>query len=46
MEAQVEPITTMKPKWSRELLISICVVLEEFDDIFPQELPLGLPLVR
>ena len=25
---------------------TIRVVLEEFDDVFPQDLPLGLPLVR
>ena len=34
-----------KPKWDPALPSSICVVLEEFDDVFPQDLPLGLPPV-
>ena len=42
MEAQGESTTTMKPKWDQALL----VVLEEFDNIFPQDLPLGLPLLH
>ena len=46
MDAPKESTTTQKPKWDQALPSSICVVLEEFDDVFPQDLPLGLPLVR
>ena len=46
MEAPEESTTTMKPKWDQALPFHIHAVLEEFDDVFPQDLPLGLPLVR
>ena len=35
-----------KPKWDQALPSSIRTVLEEFDDVSPQDLPLLLPLVR
>ena len=35
--------TTQKPKWDEALPSSIRAVLEEFDDVFPQGLPLGIP---
>ena len=35
-----------KPKWDQALPSHIRAVLEEFDDVFPQDLPLGLPPVR
>ena len=35
-----------KPRWDQALPSPICAVLEEFDDGFPQDLPLGLPPVR
>ena len=35
-----------KPKWDQALPSSICAVLEEFDDVFPYDLPLGLPPVH
>ena len=46
MEAPEESTTTQKPKWDQALPSQICAVLEEFDDVFPQDLPLGLPPVR
>ena len=46
MEAPKESTTTMNPKWDQALPFHICAVLEEFDDVFPQDLPLGLPPVR
>ena len=46
MEAPEEFMTTQKPKWDQALLSHICAVLEEFDDVFPQDLPLGLPPMR
>ena len=46
MEALEESMTTMKPKWDQALPSHIRAVLEEFDDVFPQDLPLGLPPVR
>ena len=46
MQALEESMTTQKPKWDQALPSQIRVVLEEFDDVFPQDLPLGLPLVR
>ena len=36
----------VKPKWDQALPTDVHAVLEEFDDIFPHELPQGLPLVR
>ncbi|MCV6577456.1 MAG: hypothetical protein OIF58_17165, partial [Cohaesibacter sp.] len=46
MDAPEESTTTHKPKWDQTLPSSIRAVLEEFDDVFPQDLPLGLPPVR
>ena len=46
METPEESMTTQKPKWDLALPSHIRVVLEEFDNVFPQDLPLGLPLVR
>ena len=46
METPEESMTTQKPKWDQALPSPIRAVLEEFDDVFPQDLPLGLPLVR
>ena len=46
MNAPGEFTTTQKPKWDQALPSSIRVVLEEFDDVFPQDLPLVLPLVH
>ena len=46
MEAPEESMTTMKPKWGHALPSQICAVLEEFDGVFPQDLPLGFPPVR
>ena len=45
MDVPKESTTTEKPKWDQALPSSIHEVLEEFDDVFPQDLPLGLPLV-
>ena len=46
METLEESMTTKKPKWDQVLPFDIRAVLEEFDDVFPQDLLLGLPLVR
>ena len=46
MDAPEECTTTKKPKWDQALPSLIRAVLEEFDDVFPQDLPLGLPPVR
>ena len=46
MDAPEESMTTQKPKWDQALPSQIHAVLEEFDDVFPQDLPLGLPPVR
>ena len=46
MDAPEESTTTQKPKWDQALPSSIRAALEEFDDVFPQDLPLGLPPVR
>ena len=46
METPEESMTTQKPKWDQALPSQIRAVLEEFDDVFPQDLPLGLPPVR
>ena len=46
MDVIEESTTTQKPKWDQALPSLICVVLEEYDDVFPQDLPLGLPPVR
>ena len=44
METLEESTTTQKPKWDQALPSQIRAVLEEFDDVFPQDRPLGLPL--
>ena len=41
-DAPEESTTTQKPKWDQALPSSIRAVLEEFDDVFPQDLPLRL----
>ena len=46
MDAPEESMTRQKPKWDQALPSLIRAVLEEFDDVFPQDLPLGLPPVR
>ena len=46
MDVPEESMTMQKPKWDQALLSSIRAVLEEFDVVFPQDLPLGLPPVR
>ena len=46
METPEESTMTQKPKWDQALPSPIRAVLEEFDDVFPQDLPLGLPPVR
>ena len=46
MDAPEESTTMHKPKWDQALPSSSRAVLEEFDDVFPQDLPLGLPPVR
>lgn len=38
--------TSKRNVWRYELLESILAVLQEFNDVFPQDLPLGRPLVR
>ena len=45
MDAQEESTTTKNPKWDQALPSPIHAVIEEFDDVFLLELPLGLPLV-
>ena len=39
-------MTTQKPKWDQALPSQIRAVLEESDDVLPEDLPLGLPPVR
>ena len=46
MDAPEKSTTTQKPKWDQELPSLIRAILEEFDDIFPQDLSLGLRLVH
>ena len=46
MEPLEESLITQKPKWDQALPSHIRTVLEEFDDVFPQDLPLRLPPVR
>ena len=46
MEIPEEFMTTQKPKWDQALPSQIRAILEEFDDVFPQDLPLRLPPVR
>ena len=44
LEAQGDLV--VKPKWDQALPIDVHAVLEEFDDVFPQELTQGLPPVH
>ena len=46
MEAPEESTTAKKPKWDQALPSHIRAFLEVFDDVFPQDLPLGLPPMR
>ena len=46
MEVQRESIQNSSPKWREDLPDSIRAVLQEYNDIFPQDLPRGLPPVR
>ena len=46
METTEESTMTQKPKWDQALPSPIRAVLEEFDDVFPLDLPLGLPPMR
>ena len=43
MEAPEESTTMEKPKWNQVLPSHLHAVLEEFDDVFLQDLPLGVP---
>ena len=45
MDAPEESTTTQKPKWDQALPLPISGVLAEFDDVFPQNLLVGLPPV-
>ena len=36
----------VKPKWDQALPAYVHAVLEDIDDVFPQELPQGLPPMR
>ena len=45
METPEESVTAQKPKWDQALPSQIRAVLEEFDDVFPRDLPLGFPPV-
>ena len=42
METLEESMTTTKPEWDQAIPLPIRAVLQEFDDVFPQDLPLGL----
>ena len=46
MDAPEESTTTQRPKWDQAFPSLICAVLEEYDDVFPQDLSLVLPPVR
>ena len=46
MEIVEKSMATTKQKWDQALPSDIHAVLEEFNDVFPQDLPLGLPPVR
>ena len=46
MEVPEESTTTQKPKWDQALPSHIRMVFVGFDDVFPQDLPLGLPPVH
>ena len=45
LEMEREAASTTKPKWDLALLECIRTILEEYDDVFPQDLPQGLPRV-
>ena len=46
LEMGREAASTTKPTWDPVLPKCIRAVLEEYDDVFPQDLPQGLPPVR
>ena len=46
MEIMEESAHITKPKWDQVLPSYLRAVLEEFDDAFPYDLPLGLPPLR
>lgn len=46
MDIRGETSTTSRRKWREDFLESIRVVLHEYDDVFPQNLPKGLPPMR
>ena len=46
MKAPEESTTRQKPKWDQALPSHIHAILEEFDDVFPLDLPFELPPVR
>ena len=45
-EREYTVLQVRRVRYNQALLSSIRAVLEEFDDVFPQDLPLGLPPVR
>ena len=46
MVPEVQGDDVVKPKWDQALPTNVRAILEEFDDVFPQELPQGLPPMR
>ena len=46
MAAPKESTTMVKGKWDQALPSQIYAVVYEYNDAFPRDLPLGLPLVR
>ena len=45
MKTLEQSTAMVKPKWDQALPSHIYAILEEFDDVFPHDLPLGLPPV-
>ena len=43
---EAQGYSAVKPKWDQALPADVRAVLEEFDDVFPQEFPQGLPPLR
>ena len=39
METLDESVTMVKPKWDEALPSDICAILEEYDDVFPRDVP-------
>ena len=46
MGVQGESMQNSSPKWGEDLPESIHAIPQEYNDIFPQDLPRGLPPVR